>query len=81
MGAKIGKEPFSWIDGNPVEYSGWIPDHASFENNAITDSEIEICLSVQWITSPLPLLASGLYWKEEKCESIGKNTKLWLLHL
>lgn len=60
-----------WVDGSTMNYVGWLPGQNPIENNAVLYSEGELCLSVQWMSSPTTILPSGLYWKSQKCASIG----------
>ncbi|KAJ8957029.1 hypothetical protein NQ314_006619 [Rhamnusium bicolor] len=72
LGAKAeGSSDFKWIDGNPMDYSGWLPDQVPTENDMITNSDGVSCLSMQWTASPTPMLPSGFYWKFQRCNAIG----------
>lgn len=55
-------------------YRGWPPGQAPSENDVRIHMEEEICLSLQWTPSPGPLLPSGLYWKVQRCDLVGKNS-------
>lgn len=71
LGAKsFGGSPFKWIDLNPMGYTGWPPGQTPSENDI---REEETCVSLQWTPSTGPLLPSGLYWKTQRCDSIGKT--------
>lgn len=52
-------------------YKGWPPGQTPFENDVRGHIEEEMCLSLQWTPSPGSLLPSGLYWKVQRCDSVG----------
>ncbi|KAJ8941048.1 hypothetical protein NQ318_015525 [Aromia moschata] len=53
---------FRWIDGYPMNYSGWLPGQTPTENDLAPSAR---CLGMRWTPSPTPMLPSGLYWKAE----------------
>ncbi|KAF2903769.1 hypothetical protein ILUMI_02404 [Ignelater luminosus] len=59
---------FYWVDGSPMGYSGWLSGNVPEESNALNNP---VCLGVQWMSAPSPVLPSGLYWKSFKCEAVG----------
>ncbi|XP_050299041.1 uncharacterized protein LOC126737949 isoform X2 [Anthonomus grandis grandis] len=65
---------FKWIDGNSMEFQGWIPGYNEVEYSDVGDispkKEIR-CIGVQWTPSPTPVLPSGLYWRAQKCSKVG----------
>lgn len=73
LGAKVDmlEDNFQWIDGNPMDYLGWFPGHKPNHDDLVRKSLELNCLSVQWMPSPKPLLSSGLYWKEQRCNNTG----------
>lgn len=66
LGAKKSEEAnMQWVDGNELNYLGWLPGEKpeKFSN--------DMCLGMQWMVSPTPMLPSGLYWKFHKCTAVG----------
>lgn len=59
---------YFWADGNRMTYSGWLPGRNPTYNDIIENT---MCLAVQWMPSPTPMLPSGLYWIAQKCTSTG----------
>ncbi|XP_066250843.1 uncharacterized protein [Euwallacea similis] len=72
LGGKADPEAdFEWIDGNPMEFQGWLPGNRPTEND-LQDAKMEArCLGIQWMPSPSPPLPSGLYWKSQRCAKVG----------
>ncbi|XP_060519804.1 uncharacterized protein LOC132698003 isoform X2 [Cylas formicarius] len=62
---------FKWIDGNPMDYSGWLPGQRPTENDLTENSAEPQCLAVKWTPSLTPMMTSGLYWKSHKCTQVG----------
>lgn len=62
---------FKWIDESLMNYSGWVPGQTPTENDMSIHIKGVRCLSLQWIPSPTHLLPSGLYWRVQKCNSMG----------
>ncbi|KAJ3663232.1 hypothetical protein Zmor_007536 [Zophobas morio] len=62
---------FKWIDGNSMDYMGWLPGQKPPDGEIAKNSENVRCLSIQWTPSPTPMLPSGLYWKSYRCNSHG----------
>lgn len=54
-----------WVDGSEIKYVGWLPGQSPVKFNA------DMCLGMQWMISPTPMLPTGLYWKFQKCTAIG----------
>lgn len=74
LGAKIsGLGTYDWSDGTRVTFSGWLPGRSPEEMDVLElpDSENPTCLGIQWMTSPTPMLPSGLYWTTQKCSHVG----------
>ncbi|KAJ8978845.1 hypothetical protein NQ317_004456, partial [Molorchus minor] len=61
---------FKWIDGNPMNYSGWIPGQVPTKAEIIRNSGGASCLSMQWTPSSSLILSSGLYWKAQRCDAV-----------
>lgn len=53
-----------WVDGSELKYVGWLPGQ-NYQFNG------DVCLGLQWMISPTPMLPSGLYWKFQKCIEVG----------
>ncbi|KAJ8915775.1 hypothetical protein NQ315_004587, partial [Exocentrus adspersus] len=62
---------FRWIDESPMDYKGWFLGDAPTGNDVNNRFKNFRCLSLQWIPTPTPLLPSGLYWRNQKCNSVG----------
>lgn len=62
---------FFWTDGTEMKYVGWLPGFKLIDNEITLSNEGQLCLSVQWMPSPTTILPSGLYWKSQKCNSMG----------
>lgn len=74
LGGKMGEYgTYKWLDGSPTTYSAWLPGQGPSHDKIIkqTNPENLMCLGIQWMTSPTPMLPSGLYWKAKKCSTIG----------
>lgn len=54
-----------WVDGSELKYVSWLPGQKPEKFND------DMCLGMQWMVSPTPMLPSGLYWKFHKCTVIG----------
>jgi hypothetical protein len=68
LGAEFSKnDEFEWTDGSRMSFTGWLsgPDKLS---KAQTDL---MCLALLWKVSPTPMIASNLYWVNQKCSSMG----------
>ncbi|XP_031348289.1 uncharacterized protein LOC116174493 [Photinus pyralis] len=69
FGARSGSNgKFHWVDGNAMSYSGWLPNYAPEETNALINP---MCLGVRWMPTPTSSLPSGLYWNTIKCDAVG----------
>ncbi|KAH9644611.1 hypothetical protein HF086_001992, partial [Spodoptera exigua] len=67
LGARLDGEEgegLSWIDGSAVGFQGWPPYND-------TEEIVDACLGVQWKSSPIPSLPSGLFWTLHKCGMTG----------
>lgn len=62
---KLNEGNMQWVDGSELKYVGWLPGSRP---EKITG---DMCLSIQWMPSPTPMLPSGLYWKLQKCLEVG----------
>lgn len=62
---KPNGENMRWVDGSELQYLGWLPGQKPEKLNG------DLCLSIQWMVSPTPMLPSGLYWKFQKCTAVG----------
>lgn len=66
LGSKAeNDDDFDWLDGNKMEYLGWLPGQRPKGGGS------SACLGIQFTTSPTPMLPSGLYWKAHKCTTTG----------
>lgn len=74
LGGKMGEHGIhKWMDESPMSYSAWLPGQEPSYDGIIKQSNSEslMCLGIQWMASPTPMLPSGLYWKAKKCSTIG----------
>ncbi|RZF36004.1 hypothetical protein LSTR_LSTR005820, partial [Laodelphax striatellus] len=62
-GQMQGPDDWHWVDNSPMTYTAWL------KKPAISSSPA--CLGMQWVSTPTPLLPSGLYWQAQDCSSIG----------
>ncbi|XP_017779050.1 PREDICTED: uncharacterized protein LOC108564494 isoform X2 [Nicrophorus vespilloides] len=70
LGGKVDSNgKYNWIDGSNMGYFGWLPGQGP--SSSSHEREEDVCLGIQWTYSPTPMLPSGLYWKSQKCNSVG----------
>ncbi|GBP19477.1 Neuropilin-1a [Eumeta japonica] len=69
LGGRLsGRAPdrLSWTDRSPMAYQRWSP-----RNVSLADSNEDMCLGVQWKSSPIPSQPSGFFWSIHKCVTTG----------
>lgn len=64
LGASNPGGGYSWTDGSDLRYTAWLPGQGNPKQG-------NMCLAMQWTSSPTPMLPSGLYWRTHRCNSVG----------